>query len=73
MNLADAQKALDAALAEHAESQETLRSATGRNTAAVNKLNEAQKAFDAAVAAIRAGGSVYGTDWARQPAKAIER
>lgn len=46
--------------------------ARNRCTAALNKLNQAQKAFDEQVAALR-GGAAQGSDWSREKIAACVR
>lgn len=57
------QKALDVAIEEKRQADNEERNARHRATDALNRLNEAQRAFDAGVEAIRGEGRKVGGDW----------
>ena len=62
-------EALDAARVAYEEAELAESQARSRRTAALNRMNDAQKAFDKAVGAIRAKGP-RDSDWGRSRSKA---
>lgn len=65
MTLAEAQAAVDAATIEHTEACTLYQEISRRRTSALNRLNDAQKQFDAAVAEYRKGSPAHDSDWNR--------
>lgn len=65
MKLAQLTEALDAARLAYLEAQSDAQAASVRATASLNRLNEAQRAFDAEVDAVRKNYAPRSSDWGR--------
>lgn len=66
MTLLDALAALRIAVDDLKDAREAAHEARARENTALNKVNEAQKQFDASLAQTRQETAVPGSDWHRQ-------